>query len=221
MRRRWPPRSIRSPQRETSSASSRKAGAGRYGFFEALDYTPRRVPQGQTVAVVRAFMAHHQGMTIVAIADALLDGAMRGRFHAEPMMRAAELLLQERMPREIAVHRLGRAMRPPRRGSGSSIRRLRAARRSPCRDAGDASSLQRPLQRHADRRRLGLQPLAGPGGHALAGGRHLRRLGILHLLQGCRERPVWSAGRPDGRRAGPLRRTFSADRAPSRGGTAS
>ena len=55
------------------------------------------------MAVVRAFMAHHQGMTIVAIADALLDGAMRRRFHAEPMMRAAELLLQERMPREIAV----------------------------------------------------------------------------------------------------------------------
>ncbi len=78
-------------------------GRGQYGFFESLDYTPQRVPQGQTVAVVRAYMAHHQGMTIVAIADALLDGAMRRRFHAEPMMRAAELLLQERMPREIAV----------------------------------------------------------------------------------------------------------------------
>jgi cyclic beta-1,2-glucan synthetase len=78
-------------------------GRGRYGFYEALDYTPSRVPQGQRVAVVRAFMAHHQGMTIVAIADTLLDGAMRRRFHAEPMMRAAELLLQERMPREIAV----------------------------------------------------------------------------------------------------------------------
>lgn len=78
-------------------------GRGRFGFFEALDYTPSRVPQGQTVAVVRAFMAHHQGMTIVAIANSLLNGAMRRRFHAEPMMRAAELLLQERMPREIAV----------------------------------------------------------------------------------------------------------------------
>jgi cyclic beta-1,2-glucan synthetase len=75
----------------------------RYGFFEALDYTPDRVPQDKTVAVVRAFMAHHQGMTIVAIADVLLDGAMRRRFHAEPMVRAAELLMQERMPREVAV----------------------------------------------------------------------------------------------------------------------
>ena len=57
------------------------AGArGRYGFYEALDYTPSRVPEGRRVAIVRAFMAHHQGMTIVAIADALLDGAMRARF---------------------------------------------------------------------------------------------------------------------------------------------
>jgi cyclic beta-1,2-glucan synthetase len=80
-----------------------EGGRARYGFVEALDYTAPRVPQGQTVAVVRAFMAHHQGMTIVAIADALLEGAMRRRFHAEPMMRSAELLLQERMPREIAV----------------------------------------------------------------------------------------------------------------------
>lgn len=78
-------------------------GRGRYGFYEALDFTPARVPQGQAVALVRNFMAHHQGMTIAAIADAVLDGAMRRRFHAEPIIKAAELLLQERMPREIAV----------------------------------------------------------------------------------------------------------------------
>ena len=44
-------------------------------------------------------------MTIVAIADALLDGAMRARFHAEPMVQATELLLQERTPRDVAVVR--------------------------------------------------------------------------------------------------------------------
>src|SRR6185436_13915646 len=62
-----------------------------------------RLPEGKEVAVVRAHMAHHQGMTIVAIANALLDGAMRARFHAEPMVRATELLLQERTPRNVAV----------------------------------------------------------------------------------------------------------------------
>jgi cyclic beta-1,2-glucan synthetase len=82
------------------------AGAsGRYGFYEALDYTPIRVPEGKTVAIVRAFMAHHQGMTIVAIADAILNGAMRARFHAEPIVQATELLLQERAPRGVAVAR--------------------------------------------------------------------------------------------------------------------
>ena len=78
---------------------------GRYGFYEALDYTPSRLPEDARVAIVRAFMAHHQGMTIVAIADALLDGAMRTRFHAEPMVQATELLLQEGTPRDVAVVR--------------------------------------------------------------------------------------------------------------------
>ena len=76
---------------------------GRYGYYEALDYTPARLPEGETVAIVRAYMAHHQGMTIVAIADALLDGAMRTRFHTEPMVQATELLLQERTPRDVAA----------------------------------------------------------------------------------------------------------------------
>ena len=82
------------------------AGAlGRYGFYEAMDYTPGRVPAGGTVAVVQAFMAHHQGMTVVAIADAVLDGVMRARFHAEPIIQATELLLQERAPRNVATAR--------------------------------------------------------------------------------------------------------------------
>eukprot|EP01037_Dinobryon_pediforme_P007707 gene7706-7768_t len=76
---------------------------GQYGFYDALDYTPSRVPEGKIMAIVRAYMAHHQGMSIVAIADALMDGAMRGRFHAEPMVLATELLLQERSPRDVAL----------------------------------------------------------------------------------------------------------------------
>ena len=78
-------------------------GQGHYGFYEALDFTPSRLPEGQTRAVVRAYMAHHQGMTIVALANALLDGVMRTRFHAEPIIQATELLLQERTPRDVAV----------------------------------------------------------------------------------------------------------------------
>ncbi len=79
--------------------------AGAYGFYEALDYTAARRPEGAEVAVVHAYMAHHQGMLLVAIANALHDGAMRARFHAEPIVRATELLLQERTPRDVAVAR--------------------------------------------------------------------------------------------------------------------
>ncbi|QYD67891.1 glycosyl transferase [Paraburkholderia edwinii] len=81
-----------------------KLGAlGRYGFYEALDFTRTRLPDAQHFAIVRSFMAHHQGMTIVAIANTLLDAVMRVRFHREPMIQASELLLQERMPRDVAV----------------------------------------------------------------------------------------------------------------------
>ena len=80
-------------------------GLGNFGWYEALDYTPSRVPEGETVAIVRAYMAHHQGMTLVALADALNDGAMRARFHAEPIIQATELLLQERTPRDVSVAR--------------------------------------------------------------------------------------------------------------------
>jgi len=82
------------------------AGAkGKYGFYEALDYTGSRLPEGKDVAVVQAFMAHHQAMSLVAFADVLTGGLMRTRFHAEPLVQAAALLLQERMPRDVLVAR--------------------------------------------------------------------------------------------------------------------
>jgi cyclic beta-1,2-glucan synthetase len=77
---------------------------GAYGFYEALDFTPYRRPDGVSVAPVRAYMAHHQGMSLVALANAVLDGIMRHRFHREPIVQAAELLLQERPPRELPHH---------------------------------------------------------------------------------------------------------------------
>jgi cyclic beta-1,2-glucan synthetase len=77
--------------------------AGRYGFYEALDFTRARLPDDAGFAIVRCFMAHHQGMTIVSIANALQEGRMRERFHREPMIQACELLLQERMPRDVGV----------------------------------------------------------------------------------------------------------------------
>jgi cyclic beta-1,2-glucan synthetase len=90
------------------SRLERVGARGVHGWYEALDYTPSRRPEGSKVEIIRAYMAHHQAMTVIAIANALQDGRMRERFHSEPIMRAAELLLQERMPRDVAV-----AIAPP------------------------------------------------------------------------------------------------------------
>jgi cyclic beta-1,2-glucan synthetase len=82
------------------------AGAmGPYGFREALDYTSRRVPEGSSVAIVMSYMAHHQGMLLVALGNVLNSNAMIERFHGDSMVKATELLLQERMPRDVLVAR--------------------------------------------------------------------------------------------------------------------
>ena len=75
---------------------------GQFGFYEALDYTGSRLPADTEYAIIRSYMAHHQGMTITAIANVVQGGRLRARFHAEPMIMAVELLLQERVPRDVA-----------------------------------------------------------------------------------------------------------------------
>lgn len=81
-----------------------KLGArGDYGWYDALDFTPARLPEGKTVVPVRNYMAHHQGMILVAIANVLKDGMFRTYFHANPSIAATELLLQERTPRDSEV----------------------------------------------------------------------------------------------------------------------
>jgi cyclic beta-1,2-glucan synthetase len=79
-----------------------KLGAyGRFGFYESLDYTAERVPKNQKFVILKSFMAHHQGMSLVAINNLLSGNSMQRRFHADPMVMATELLLQERVPRDI------------------------------------------------------------------------------------------------------------------------
>ncbi|MDG3007912.1 GH36-type glycosyl hydrolase domain-containing protein [Paludisphaera mucosa] len=76
---------------------------GPFGWYEAVDYTPSRLAPGQHSVVVRSYMSHHQGMSLVAAANVVLGDLMPRRFHAEPMVRAAELLLQERVPRDTPL----------------------------------------------------------------------------------------------------------------------
>ncbi len=71
---------------------------GPYGMYEAIDYTPSRLSRGQSGAVIRSFMAHHQGMSLLALSYVLLDQPMQKRFVADPQFQATVLLLQERIP---------------------------------------------------------------------------------------------------------------------------
>ena len=77
----------------------REGALARFGFYESIDYTPDRLPQNHRSVLVRAFMAHHQGMSLIALDNLLNRDVMRRRFHAEPLVQATELLLQERVPR--------------------------------------------------------------------------------------------------------------------------
>jgi cyclic beta-1,2-glucan synthetase len=76
---------------------------GTYGFYEAIDYTPGRIPDGDTCKVIRSFMAHHQGMSLLTLANLLLPDKMYDYFHRDKRVEAAELLLIERIPPRAAL----------------------------------------------------------------------------------------------------------------------
>jgi cellobiose phosphorylase len=84
---------------------AREGMEGAYGFYEAIDYTSSRLPRGKSSVVVKSFMAHHQGMSLLALSHLLLDCSMQKRFASEPMFQSTILLLQERIPRAVAFYR--------------------------------------------------------------------------------------------------------------------
>jgi cyclic beta-1,2-glucan synthetase len=77
----------------------------RYGFYEAADFTPSRVSDGKDHEIVCNWMAHHQGMILVAAANVLCDSSIQRRFHAEPCIAATERILQEKRPRVITIEK--------------------------------------------------------------------------------------------------------------------
>jgi len=80
------------------STMERKGFGGRYGLYEAIDFTSERVPVGRSHKLVQSFMAHHQGMSLLAIDNVLFKNVMQQRLHNEALIQSAELLLQERLP---------------------------------------------------------------------------------------------------------------------------
>ncbi|HEV2643752.1 MAG TPA: glucoamylase family protein, partial [Candidatus Elarobacter sp.] len=83
---------------------------GPYGFRDAIDYT-RPLPESNR-AVVGTYMAHHVGMSLVALTNALQRQVWQRRFHADPLIRSTELVLQERVPRRLVIQKTGNEDEP-------------------------------------------------------------------------------------------------------------
>jgi hypothetical protein len=96
-----------------------------YGFYEAADFSPRRVREGRDHVVVRNWMAHHQGMSLVAASNVLCGSAMQRRFHAEPRVAAIERLLHEKPPRVLPFEEDAEAI------SGSALTLINVAKQMP------------------------------------------------------------------------------------------
>ncbi|MBN8538095.1 MAG: hypothetical protein J0M15_13660 [Deltaproteobacteria bacterium] len=77
----------------------------RFGFFESIDYTSERLPKNKKHVILKSFMAHHQGMSLVAMNNLLNQNIMQVRFHSEPLVQATQLLLQEKVPQDVALTR--------------------------------------------------------------------------------------------------------------------
>ena len=77
---------------------------GKYGFYEAVDYSPSRLPRGQSSIIIHSFMAHHEGMSLLSLAYLILDRPMQKRFESDHMFQATMLLLQERIPKATAFY---------------------------------------------------------------------------------------------------------------------
>ena len=182
----------------------------RYGFYEAIDYTPSRQRRRQSSTVVRSFMAHHQGMSLLSLAHLLLDRPMQKRFESDPLFQATMLLLQERVPRATAFY-----LETP---ELSDVRATSSGTEMPMRVFSSPNTPIPEVQLLSNGRYHvmvtnaggGVQPLEGHRSHTLARRHHLRQLGHVLLPPRCGEREVWStAYQPTLKRADTYEAIFS------------
>ena len=103
---------------------------GSYGFYEAIDYTQSRLPRGQTHAVIRSYMAHHQGMGFLALSYLLHERPMQRRFESDPLLQSALLVLQERVPQAGAFYSSSNEMAALRVGAVEQIMPVRIVKQA-------------------------------------------------------------------------------------------
>ncbi len=76
---------------------------GKYGFYEAIDYTPSRLRSKQKYEVVKTYMAHHQGLILLSINNLINSNILQKRFIKNPEIKAVDILLQEKMPEDVII----------------------------------------------------------------------------------------------------------------------
>ncbi|HKG15525.1 MAG TPA: glucoamylase family protein [Pyrinomonadaceae bacterium] len=192
----------------------REGALARYGFYESIDYTPDRLPEGRKRVLVRAFMAHHQGMSLVALDNLINRDAMRRRFHSEPLVQATELLLQERVPRAApAAH--------PRAEEVRSSRAAHAPKGVETR-VYDTSDLPTPRTQLLSAGTYSVMLTTAGSGFSACGGLAVTRwredatrdnYGSFLYLRDVRAGTIWSAGRqPVGRKPQAYEVTLAEDK---------
>ncbi|HZB45390.1 MAG TPA: glucoamylase family protein, partial [Pyrinomonadaceae bacterium] len=204
------------PQRALANLRrlEREGALARYGFYESIDYTPERLPQNQKRVMIRAFMAHHQGMSLVALDNLLNDDVMQRRFHAEPLVQATELLLQERIPRGApAAHPRAEEV------LGARVTRTLTGLGSRSYETAD---LPTPRVQILSNGTYSVMLTTAGSGYSRSGALAVTRWredavrdhhGSFYYLRDVRTGAVWSAGyQPTARRARSYEVTFSEDK---------
>ncbi len=142
---------------------------GRFGLYEAIDFTQARLPLGQKHAVVHSYMAHHQGMILLAACNALLHDVMIQRFHADEHIKSIELLLQEKIPQNphIEYPHPDEPLDVPQGGRNLSSTEWRVPAESPYPPGSCSCTWRLSPVDHQCRERI--QPMARIGADTLAG----------------------------------------------------
>ena len=193
----------------------REGALSRYGFYEALDYTPERVKKGERCTLVRAYMAHHQGMSLVALDNLLNGSVMQNRFHSDPAVQATELLLQERIPRGVpAAHPRAEEVL-----TGRVVRTLTGL----VTRAYDTADLPTPRTQLLSNGNYSLMITTAGAGYSMCGPLAVTRWredstrdswGSFVYIRDVRSGAVWSAGhQPVGSKAQSYEVAFSEDKA--------
>ena len=139
---------------ENLRALSKEGALGWWGFYDALDYTPERLPFGKRRLVVRCYMAHHQGMGLLALANVLRGGSIQRRLQrasAGPRERTA--VARARADGDDTVRSERRRNRTRRRSAGNATTRQSPFNRHSQRQSAHPLAFQRQIQRDADQRR--------------------------------------------------------------------